>query len=95
MVVTLEMLKNGKLLVSKRFGDGSVATFHATASDTLLDRQRLAKGYIYNLDTMKVIPESEILDGSCEVIEQEDLRRFNKLDEYMNRGVAGECFESR
>ena len=42
MVVTLNMLQNGILLVSRKFSDGSVSTFHATASPDLISRKRLA-----------------------------------------------------
>lgn len=95
MVVTLELLKSGQLLISKRFEDGSVATFNATASDNLLQRNGLPTGCICNLDTKKVISELDVLDGSCEVIERIDVDKFNILDRYINRGVAGECFEIR
>jgi len=95
MVVTLELLQSGRLLISKRFGDGSVTTFHATASNALLDKYGLPRDCICNLDTKRIIPEGEILDGSCEVIEEQDTLGFSRLDKYINRGVAGECFEFR
>lgn len=94
MVITLEMLQKGILLVSKKFSDGSVCTFHATASPNIIMQKRLIVGKIYNLDTMKVIQEEEIFDGSCSVIDASDIEGFNRLDKYMNRGVAGECFKS-
>lgn len=95
MVVTLDLLKAGQLLIAKRFDDGSVVTFNATASPNLLDKYGFPRDCICNLDTMKIISASDILDGSCEVIEKPDIDKFNMLDRYLNRGVAGGCFEIR
>ena len=96
MALTLEDLKGGVLLLCRKFEDGSTALFRATASETFLKENRLAPNRIYNLDTMTVIDEKVILDGSCEIVnENYKDTKMSLLDRYMNRGVAGECFKSR
>lgn len=92
MVATLEKLQEGIFTVSKEFGDGSVSWFRCTASPTILYKMNLDTERVYNVDTAKPIPMQEILDGKLNIVEDKDVEGFNPLDKYLNRGVAGECF---
>lgn len=93
MVVEMSLLQSGIVLLSRKFKDGSVATFHATSNPDILRSKHLTVGKIYNMDTMKEITD-DICNDEYSIIMQEDVDNFNKLDIYLNRGVAGECFMS-
>lgn len=94
MAVVMQDLTNGIVTVMKKFEDGSVVLFHATASDEVLRSKHLMLGKIYNMDTMKQIDEAELLKDEYSIYYSEDSTKMSALDLYMNRGVAGECFNT-
>lgn len=94
MVATLEMLRSGVYNIGRKYDDGSVSWFRATASPTVLRGLGLDETKIYNLDTKEIIPEECFEKYEFNIFDREDFNEFSSLDVYLNGGVAGECFES-
>ena len=92
MVATLEVLKSGVFNVCRKFEDGSVVYFKATAAPSVLRGLGLSENHVYNLDTKTIINEELVQNGTLTILEDEDIKAMKELDVYLNGGVNGDIF---
>ena len=86
----LNRLKSGVVTLAKKFDDGSLTWFQATASEPLLRARGYSSGIILDLTNKKVLDLQDLESGLYFILTNEDKDNINSLDIYMNRGIAGE-----